>query len=128
MPSSPLERGGAQRRGVSGRTPRAFSLIEIVVAIGIFAIGFVAVLALLTPIAKSVAGVSESEAAARTADAVIARVSALAAKDFSTAAALVQDAAAVQKNDGDGAYNPNDGAKHPAVLFGKRPSADRNVA
>ena len=94
---------------------RAFSLLEVVAAVGIFAIGMVAVLALLTPVTKSVATVSEAEAAARVADAVLARRQAM---PFTTAAALIQDPAAIQKTDASGAYNPNDGT-HPAVLFAK---------
>ena len=43
---------------------RAFSLLEVVVAIGVFAIGMVAVIALFAPVAKSVAAVSDAEAAA----------------------------------------------------------------
>ncbi len=104
-----------------GWTPRparasGFSLLEVVAALAIFAIGMVAVLGLFAPVSKSVSGVSEGEAAARVADAVRARLQAL---PFDTALALIQDAAEVQKNNGDGAYNPNDGTKHPAVLFGK---------
>ena len=95
---------------------RAFSLLEVVAALAIFAVGMVAVFGLFAPVSKSVSGVSEAEAAARVADAVRARLQAL---PFGTALALIQDAATIKANDGDGSYNPNDGAKHPAVLFGK---------
>src|SRR5688572_23291776 len=91
---SPLERGGAQpvrqaqglepaerRRGVFARKPRgaihAFSLIEVIAAVAIFAIGMVAVLGLFAPVTKSVAGVSEAESAARVSDALRARLQAL---------------------------------------------------
>lgn len=94
----------------------AFSLIEVVAAVAIFAIGMVAVLGLFAPVTKSVANVSDADAAARVADAVRARLQTL---PFETALALVQEPAAVQKKDGDGAYNPNDGTKYPAVIFGK---------
>jgi type II secretory pathway pseudopilin PulG len=116
-----LERGAAQQRSVFVRSHQrrgtAFSLIEVIAAVAIFAVGMVAVLALFAPVTKSVAGVSEAESAARVADALRARLQAL---PFETALALIQDPAAVQKNDGDGTYNPNAGAKNPAVIFGKR--------
>ena len=99
------------------RLRRAFSLIEVVVAVGIFALGLVAVLGIFAPITKSIATVSESESAARVADSVLARLRAI---PFDTAARFVQDATTVQKNDASGAYNPNDGAKNPFVIFGKR--------
>lgn len=82
----------------------------------IFSIGMVAVLGIFAPITRSVATVSESEAAARVADAVRARLQAL---QFDRALTLVQEVADVRKKDGDGAYNPNDGTKYPAVIFGK---------
>ena len=47
---------------------RAFSLIEVVVAIGVFAVGMVAVVALFAPVARSVAGSSDAEAAATVAE------------------------------------------------------------
>jgi prepilin-type N-terminal cleavage/methylation domain-containing protein len=97
------------------RHAKAFSLIEVVAAVAIFAIGMVAVLGLFAPITKSVSVSADAETAARLADAARARLSSL---PFATAAALIQDATAVQKNDADGSYNPNDG-KHPAVIFGK---------
>ena len=76
----------------------------------------VAALGLLAPVTKSVANVSDFEAATRIADAVRARLQAL---PFDQAVAFVQSPADVRKNDADGNYNPNDGTKHPAVLFGK---------
>lgn len=103
--------------------PSAFSLLEVVAALGIFAIGMVAVVGLLAPVTKSVSTVGDAEAAARAAAAVRSRLQAIAAVDFNRALALVQAPAAIRTKDADGAYNPNDGAKHPAVLFGK-PSGD----
>ncbi len=112
---------GARPRGQIDRatTSRAFSLIEVIAAVAIFAIGMVAVLGLFAPVTKSVASVSDADAAARAADAVRARVQALAAADFNAALRLVQEVADVRKKDSDGNYNPNDGAKYPAVIFGK---------
>jgi len=47
-----------------------FSLIEVVVAVAIFAIGMVSVVGLFAPVARSVAASSDAEAAARVAEAV----------------------------------------------------------
>ncbi len=97
--------------------PRAgFSLIEVIAAVALFAIGMVGALALFAPVTKSVANVGEVEAAARVADAVRARLQAM---PFDDARALVQDPGAVRTKDADPAYNPNNGARYPGVLFGK---------
>lgn len=123
-------RAGARRRAVSRIAPgwragqrrpyragaAGFSLIEVIAAVVIFTIGMVAVLGLFAPVSKSVATVSDSEAAARVADAVRARLQAL---PFDTALTLIQEVADVRRKDGDGNYNPNDGTRYPAVLFGK---------
>jgi hypothetical protein len=107
------------RRTTSDNSARyaAFSLVEVIAAVVIFAIGMVAVLGLFAPVTKSVATVSEAEAAARVADAVRARLQTL---PFESALALIQDVANVRRKDGDGSYNPNNGTNNPAVLFGKR--------
>ncbi len=47
---------------------RAFTLLEVVVAIGIFAIGMVAVIGLFSPVAKSVGDTADAEAATHVAD------------------------------------------------------------
>jgi prepilin-type N-terminal cleavage/methylation domain-containing protein len=94
---------------------RGFSLLEVIVALGVFALGIVGVIGLLAPVSKSVSAAGETEAAARVAEAVLARLRAL---PFDQAALLLQDQAAMQKNDAAGNYNPNDGS-HPAVLFAK---------
>jgi hypothetical protein len=88
----------------------------VVAAVAIFGIGMIAVLALFAPVTKSVAGVTDAEAAGRVADAVRARLQTL---PWATALGLLQDPADVLKNNADGTYNPNDGTKHPAVIFGK---------
>jgi prepilin-type N-terminal cleavage/methylation domain-containing protein len=93
-----------------------FSLLEVVAAVAIFAVGMVAVLGLFAPVAKSISTVSDSEAAARVADGIKARLRNL---PFDLALSLIQEVDDVRRNDGDGAYNPNDGTRHPAVLFGK---------
>ena len=53
---------------IVGICRRAFSLIEVVVAVGIFAVGMVAVIGLFAPVARSVGGASDAEAAARVAE------------------------------------------------------------
>jgi len=107
-PRLPFARAAAARA--------AFSLIEVVAAVAIFGIGMVAVVGMYAPVTKSVAAVSDAEAAARVADSVRARLQTL---PFDSAAALVQDPSDVRKKDGLGSYNPNDGTKYPQVLFGK---------
>ena len=110
---------GAPRR-LQFRRPtldaRAFSLLEVIAAVVIFSIGMIAMLGLFAPVTKSVANVTDAEAAGRAADAVRARLQALG---FKGALALVQEVADVRKKDADGNYNPNDGTKYPAVIFGK---------
>ena len=106
------------REAISVRddTTRAFSLIEVIAAVVIFSIGMVAMLGLFAPVTKSVANVTDAEAAARAADSVRARLQALG---FDRSLALVQEVSEVRKKDADGNYNPNDGTKYPAVIFGK---------
>jgi type II secretory pathway pseudopilin PulG len=48
----------------------AFSLIEVVAAVGVFAVGMVAVLSLFTPVAKSIGSVADADASAKVADLV----------------------------------------------------------
>lgn len=98
-----------------GRLP-AFSLIEVIAAVAIFAIGMVAVLGLFTPVTKSVSTVTDAEAAARVADAVRARLEAM---PFAQAAALVQLPAEIQAKDADPRYNLTDTTKAARVIFGK---------
>lgn len=67
LKEKPLQRAGGEGRGSSRLKPTAFSLLEVVAAIGIFAIGMVAVLGLFTPVAKSVGTIADAEAAANVA-------------------------------------------------------------
>ena len=55
----------------------AFSLIEVVAAIGVFAVGMVAVLGLFTPVAKSVSGVADADASTKVADVLRTRLQGL---------------------------------------------------
>ncbi len=95
---------------------RAFSLIEVLAAVAIFAVGMVAVLSLFVPVTKSVSNLADAEAAARVTDAVRARLQSM---PFASADGLLQDSVDVRKNDFSGTYNPNDGTKNPKVIFGK---------
>ena len=108
MRAEPAPSESARRAG--------FSLIEVIAAVVIFAVGMISVLGLYGPLTKSVAAVSETDAAARVADAVRSRLRQL---PFDRAVALVQDSSVVARKDADGAYNPNDGTRYPAVMFGR---------
>ncbi len=89
----------SSERAASGayRLPlTAFSLIEVVVAIGIFAVGMVAVIALFAPVAKSVASISDAEAATAIAERLhdqLARRT-LAAQSFVPVIALLKNSTA----------------------------------
>src|SRR5471032_463531 len=54
----------------------AFTLLEVVAAVGIFAIGMVAVIGLFTPVAKSVTDLADAEAATRVTDLLNAQMQA----------------------------------------------------
>lgn len=58
----------------SARSSAAFSLIEVVVAVGIFAIAIVAVLGMLVPIRNSVSDVQDTDDAARVAGVIQAQL------------------------------------------------------
>ena len=88
-------------------------MIEVVAAVGIFAVGMIAVLGLYTPVAKSVSNSSEAETAARVAASVTSR---LHATDFSAVAAVLKTSAELQANDASPTYNPADG-KDAKVMF-----------
>lgn len=57
---------------------RAFSLVEVVVAVGIFALAIVGVIGLLSPTTKAVGDVADSDAASRVVSIVQAELQALA--------------------------------------------------
>ncbi len=73
--------GGAPRRSSDG-AQAGFSLIEVVAAVGIFAIGMVAVLGLFAPVARSVADTSDADRAARVADALQLKLRGMAQADI----------------------------------------------
>src|SRR3954468_7905791 len=66
----------------------AFSLIEVVVAIGIFAIGMVAVVGLFTPVARSISSSADAEVAARVADALRLKLQSM---PFTTVGGLLKE-------------------------------------
>jgi prepilin-type N-terminal cleavage/methylation domain-containing protein len=76
---------------VAGGTPalrrsrRGFTLIEVVVAVGVFAVGIVAVLGLLSPVSRSVAAVADRDKAAQLGDAIQTELARL--RDSQTATA-----------------------------------------
>lgn len=81
----------SQLSPLSSQRPRlaasAFSLIEVVAAIGIFAIGMVAVLGLFAPVAKSVGSLADAEAATNVASLLSAK---LQSQSFTDVAALLK--------------------------------------
>ena len=58
----------------------AFSLVEVVVAVGIFALAIVGVIGLLSPTTKAVSEVSDNDAATRVVGIVQTELQALASK------------------------------------------------
>ena len=69
-PSPRRDRSPRRGRRGSSEGKNAFSLIEVVVAVGIFAIGMVAVIGLFAPVARNVGSSSDAEAATRVAEAL----------------------------------------------------------
>lgn len=97
---------------------RAFSLLEVVVAIAIFAIGMMAVVGLFTPVARSVGTSADLEAAARVADALRAKLQSMPANDV--VALLKQSTGAghaLTEADARPDYNPTADAQ---ILFASR--------
>ena len=95
-----------------------FSLLEVVVAVGIFAIGMMAIVGLFTPVARSVSGSAEAEVAARVADALRAKLQAMPMADV---IALLKKSAGTRHEltdaDGRSDYNP---ATDTQLLFANR--------
>lgn len=74
-------RGGSTDGSTTSRRQRAgvfrsaaFSLLEVVAAVGIFAIGMVAVIGMFAPVAKSVSSLADAEAATNVASLLTARL------------------------------------------------------
>ena len=103
----------------------AFSLLEVVVAVGVFAIGIVAILALFAPAAKSVSANAEAEAAAAVAQALAAdlqrRVVPADADPFAAVTALLKKSiAGGHELTADNARADYDIARDPQLLFANR--------
>lgn len=100
------------------RRARAFSLLEVVVAVGIFAAGMIAVVGLFTPVARSVGNSADAEAASRVADALRAKLQSMA---FLEVAGLLKNSTAaghaLSASDARSDYDP---AADPQILFATR--------
>lgn len=96
----------------------AFSLLEVVVAVGIFAVGMLAVVGLFTPVAKSVVSTTDAAVAAQVADALRTKLQTMPAADV---IALLKNANGASHEltaeDARPDYNPTTDSK---VLFANR--------
>jgi len=101
-------------------------LLEVVVAVGVFAIGIVAILALFAPAAKSVSANAEAEAAAAVAQALAAdlqrRVAPADPDPFAAVTALLKKSTAAGGHEltADNARADYDIARDPQLLFANR--------
>lgn len=103
------------------RAQRAFSLLEVVVAAAVFAIGMMAVVALFTPVARSVSTSADVEAATRVVDALRTKLQTMRPEDV---IALLKNATGTghELTDAEARpdYNPT---TDPQVLFASRDGA-----
>jgi type II secretory pathway pseudopilin PulG len=96
----------------------AFSLLEVVVAIGIFAAGMLGVVALFTPVARSVSASADGEAAARVADALKLKLQSMPFLEVPTLLKVSNGARhALTDSDARSDYNP---ATDAQILFASR--------
>ena len=119
-----------RHRSLVTRSNAAFTLLEVVVAIGIFAIGMVAVIGLFSPIAKSVGDLADAEAATHVAELLSAQLQAQEAADLaanapfkSLVARLMVSAGKSHQltlNDANPNYNVADPAQNQNLLFASR--------
>ena len=102
------------------RRPRpAFTLLEVIVGIGVFALGMLTVIGLFAPIARSVATTSDGESAARVGDALRAKLQTM---PFAEVAALLKKSTGTSRHeltadDAKPDYNP---AADVQILFANR--------
>jgi type II secretory pathway pseudopilin PulG len=89
------------------RDTRAFTLLEVVVALGVFTVGMVAVIGLFSPVAKSVGDSADAEAATRVADLLAVKLQTLG---IDAVAPLLKVSASsghqLTLDDAKGNYNP----------------------
>lgn len=97
---------------------RAFSLIEVVVAVGIFAIAMVGVIGLFAPVARSVGNSADAEAAARVADALRAKLQSMPLAEV--ALLLKNSSAAGHEITTDDGRIDYDLTRDPKLLFANR--------
>lgn len=100
---------------------RGFSLIEVVVAVGIFAIAMVGVIGLFAPVARSVTNSSDAEVAARVADALRAKLQSMPLADV--ALLLKNSSAAGHEITTDDSRIDYDLTRDPKLLFASRDGA-----
>ena len=104
------------------RAPRAFSLLEVVVAVGIFAIGMVAVIGLFAPIAKSVGRIQDADAATNVAALLSVRLQGQSLTEVGKLLKVASGPRTHQLTDADN--NPNTAAADPRadpqLLFASR--------
>lgn len=109
-------------------SPRsAFSLLEVVIAIGIFAVGMVGVIGLFASTTKSVSNLTDAEAAANVADVLRDELTHRVRRDqsFTAVAALLKKKTASNSHElTDADRNPNaassDPRRDPQLLFASR--------
>ncbi len=106
---------------------RGFSLLEVVVAIGVFALGMTAVIGLFAPAAKAVAGTAEAEAATHLGEALRTELT----RRVRVAGSFAGVTTLLKESDGQGGHaltstdaNPNlpanDPRRDPQLLFASR--------
>ncbi len=93
------------------RHRRAFSLLEVVVAVGIFAVGMVAVIGLFAPIAKSVGSIQDSDAGTNVAALLSTRLQGQSFPEVGKLLKVASGARTHQLTDTDN--NPNSAAADP---------------
>jgi prepilin-type N-terminal cleavage/methylation domain-containing protein len=107
--------GSAWRRG------RGFNLLEVVAAVGIFAIGMVAVLALFAPVATSVTGLADAEAATKVSEALRAQLQSIRPDPVGAVALLLKSSTTTGHQLTTDNANPNyDISKDTQLLFASR--------
>lgn len=98
---------------------KAFTLLEVVVAIGIFAVGMVAVIGLFSPVAKSVGDSADAEAATRVADLLTVKLQTLGIDAVAPKLKVKTGTAAHELTTADATVN-YDVTKDPKLLFASR--------